>query len=190
MTSTWTDPTAVAYNVKMSAAEDLLRVNNLKFLHDTRLEKVLAAAKQADFTSTDETTMLTYAVLGGTLGTGLGYYELGVRILVSVAAGSDRTLTAKFKYGATTLVTMAILHSATYTDRPRLEWYSLHPDGDAAKQYGFGMAIDRSGVNYPQCYPATEASGGDLNLTYTWQWSGAGGPAKLLAAKLVWIPTP
>lgn len=120
-----------------------------------------------------ERTILTYSVPGGTLGTN---NALKVIIQARIIQFIASTLTIRFKYGSTTMLTISAIQGVTTVDKSTDLWFLLTANGSTNAQRVSGRADmqDTSGAIYSrwnQEGTATEDSTTSKTLEITVQWN-------------------
>lgn len=125
--------------------------------------------------TTTETTVLTYSVPGGTLGTdGALRVTIQARIVHTIAG----TLTIRFKYGATTLLTITVPEGVAVADKSSDIGFLLTANGATNAQRVSGRVDMQDAANsvrsrWNQEGTATEDSTAAKTLAVTVQWGAA-----------------
>jgi hypothetical protein len=125
--------------------------------------------------TTTETTVLSYSVPGGTLGTD---GALRITIQARVVHVITGTVTFRLKYGATTILTIAVPPGVTVSDKSAAIWFLLCATGATNSQRASGR-VDMQDANgaifsrWNQEGVATEDSTAAKTLALTVQWGAA-----------------
>lgn len=122
-----------------------------------------------------EQTALSFSVPGGTLGS---HNAIRVTIQARIIHSIAGTLTIKFKYGATTMLTITVPEGTTTADKSSDIWFLLTANGATNAQRVSGR-VDMQDANnsvrsrWNQEGTATEDSTASKTLAVTVQWGAA-----------------
>lgn len=136
----------------------------------TNTHKISTTASTTTITSSGEQNILSTSIAGGTLGTS---NAIRVRMMVSVQNSSTDTITFKFKYGSTTLITATAFAPTNAQTATGIVEFVLFASGATNTQYGTALILLNQSTNAASNPVAqnqiasgtsTEDSTGALNL--------------------------